>query len=60
MRPDPSQRCDHDRARRDSQWPALAPVGEMHDARLGVHLALANCRNCGTTLSKPLPGHKED
>ena len=37
--------------------PAWVPAGETHDARFQIHLEHRNCTACGTTLSRPLPGH---
>ena len=36
------------------------PVGQMHFASSGVHLALFNCTYCGSTLTVELPGHRND
>ncbi len=39
-------------------WEMLPLVGEYHD-RYGSHLEMRNC-TCGSTISRPLPGHIED
>lgn len=36
------------------------PIGEMHFADLGVHLALHNCASCKSTVALPLAGHVSD
>lgn len=54
---------DHESLKRDdSLWfsqPAARGGAEYHEPSLGVHLSTRNCAACGTTLSRPLPGHDD-
>lgn len=52
---------DHEQLRADDgRWSALPAArggSEMHDHDIGIHLSTRNCAECGSTLSRPLPGH---